>query len=151
MASTHGFISPAPENGAGAVERARQMALAVLQLLVLLEVVREWTRADVADLAEAAEQAEALSVALDHAARVPPSAEELLRARKAIAQVHPRLDGLLRLAPLQAPDPASADAMSETLRRLRVSCDALQAGLDRTLPLTPEPPAAPAYGQAPPA
>lgn len=123
-----------PELTAGAVERVRQIAVANFQLLVMLEVVREWGRSDAVDLAEAAEHTEAMSAALVPLAGLGAPAEDLARAHRQLDEVQQKLDRLSQLVPLQSREPAVVGALTEGLRRLRVANEAAQSALQSTPP-----------------
>lgn len=119
----------------GVVERVRQIAVANFQLLVMLEVVREWTRADAVDLAEAAEQTEAVTVVLEREPGLESDADERARAQAQILKVLLKLDRLARLAPVQSRDAAVVGSVLEGLRRLRVANETAQHMLEPGLPL----------------
>ncbi len=108
--------------------------MAHFQLLVMLEVVREWTRADAVDLAEAAEQTEAITMGLQRLPSPQIAAEPRMRAQEQILLVLRKLDRLTQLAPLQSRDPAVVGAILEGLRRLRVANETAQQMLERSLP-----------------
>lgn len=122
-----------PDQTAGVVERVRQTAVTNFQLLVMLEVVREWTRADAVDLAEAAEHTEASTVLPGHLPDTPlgtdADAESRTRAHEQLFQVQRKLDRLAQLAPVQSRDPAVVSAILEGLRRLRVANESAQTRL----------------------
>lgn len=118
----------------GVVERVRQTAVANFQLLVMLEVVREWTRTDAVDLAEAAEQTEAVTVVLEREPGPESDADERARAQAQILKVLLKLDRLARLAPVQSRDAAVVGSVLEGLRRLRVANETAQHMLEPGLP-----------------
>lgn len=124
-----------PDHTAGVVERVRQTAVANFQLLVMLEVVREWTRADAVDLAEAAEQTEAVTGILERLSSTEPQADARSLAQASVFRVQHKLDRLTQLAPLQSRDLAVVNAILEGLRRLRVANDQAQAMLQSSSPL----------------
>ena len=123
-----------PELAVGAVERVRQIAVANFQLLAMLEVVREWGRADAADLAEAAEHTEAASTALAPLAELGMPAEARSRALGHVDEVQQKLNRLVQLARLQSRDPAVVGALIVGLRRLRVANDTTQDLLRQSSP-----------------
>lgn len=124
-----------PDQTAGVVERVRQTALANFQLLVMLEVVREWTRADAVDLAEAAEQTEAVTGILERMPYAEPDADARTLAQELVFRVQRKLDRLTQLAPVQSRDLVVVNAILEGLRRLRVANDRAQAMLQSSSPL----------------
>ena len=124
----------APESTTGVVERVRQTAVANFQLLVMLEVVREWTRADAVDLAEAAEQTEAATVVLERLQTLDTATDERTGAQEQILKVLLKLDRLTQLAPVQSRDPAVVGAILEGLRRLRVANETAQNMLELGAP-----------------
>lgn len=124
-----------PEHTAGVVERVRQMAVTNFQLLVMLEVVREWTRADAVDLAEAAEQTEAVTGILERMPYSEPDADARTLAQERVFRVQRKLDRLTQLAPVQSRDLTVVNAILEGLRRLRVANDRAQAMLQSSSPL----------------
>lgn len=124
----------------GTVERVRKLAMDNFQLLAMLEVVREWLRADAVDLAEAASQTEAGTAAL---ARMPDAglhsgaddeAGAWSGAQEEILKVQRKLARLAQLAPLQSQDPAVVNAVIEGLRRLHVANEAARATLQASAP-----------------
>lgn len=125
-----------PELTVGAVERVRQIAVANFQLLAILEVVREWGRADAADLAEAAEHTETAAMALAPLAHRGAPAELLTRANRQVENVHQKLGRLGQLAPLQSRDPVVVGALIEGLRRLRVANESTRATLQVITPFS---------------
>lgn len=128
------YRSGTPRHSGNTVERVRQTAAANFLLLAMMEVVRDWTRADAADLAEAAEHTEAVCSTLDLTIDVPASEDALNQAYKVIGEVRQKLDRLNRLAPVQSRDSASVSAVTEGLRRLRVANEALMTVLDTGAP-----------------
>lgn len=104
----------------GLLERVRLTALNSLQLLLMLEVMQEWTRADADDLVAAARQAHAdLSEPDDDAVADPAERErERQRALALIEQMPRKLERLAQLAPQQSQDAQAATALQDGLRRL---------------------------------
>ena len=128
------YRSGTPRHSANTVERVRLTAAANFQLLVMMEVVRDWTRADAADLAEAAEHTESVCMTLDLTIDVPAADDALNDTYRVVNEVQQKLDRLSQLAPVQSRDSASINAVTEGLRRLRVANEALLVVLDTGAP-----------------
>ncbi|RYF75056.1 MAG: hypothetical protein EOO29_24395, partial [Comamonadaceae bacterium] len=74
----------------------RHAAVATLQLLVMLDVVQDWSRGDSSNLAEAAVQIETAARALVPVLSEARQGDMLVHARKQIDRAHQMLDGLGR-------------------------------------------------------
>jgi len=122
-----------PDSAAAAIESAAQLASAALQLLSMLDVVRQWSLEDADHLSDLAEQADQLSVFA--AAQSPhPSAEQAKRIARVLDAGSWRAHRLLQAVPAQSRDKNnSVFAVESALKRLG---DALER-LRRALGLAP--------------
>lgn len=116
---------PGSDSAVAAVESAWQLVASNLQLLTMLEVVREWDRSDAVSVGESAEQTEQLTAAV---ASAPPPAdpEDLERVVRTLDAVAKRAERLARVAPGQARDDACADAIANALQRLAAASATLR-------------------------
>lgn len=122
----------------GAVERIRQLSAANYQLLVMLEVVREWSFTDAADLTAAARQVEVASLALTgipNPIQQDVLSDTLARAHKQLSETGQKLDRVSYFAPLRSEDPAAVSALIEALRQLRAANEASRTALSVIKPV----------------
>jgi|GEM_PF-1883293 len=113
----------AEETAVGVAEAVRRLATANLQLLAMLEVVRDLAPDDEAHLRDAADATHALAahiVPLRFAETIDPAgwARDTLKAVTAKAQY------------FDAPGTAASPLAAEALHRMREACEALHAAIE---------------------
>ncbi|MDA7417602.1 hypothetical protein PGB34_14665 [Xenophilus arseniciresistens] len=135
----------------GLLERVRLTALNSLQLLMMLEVMQAWTRADAEDLSEAARQAHADLIEPDDDEGADPAERERQRQRALalIEQIPRKLERLAQLAPLQSQDAQASAAVQGGLRRLGTANESVLRVLQALAPSARPAEAAPAQPAEP--
>lgn len=128
----------------GLLERVRLTALNSLQLLLMLEVMQDWTRADAEDLAAAARQTHADLIEPDEEESADPAERERQRQRALalFVKMPPKLERLAQVADQQSQDAQTAQVMRDGLRRLGTANESVMRVLDSLAP-APELPASP--------
>ena len=111
------------------VERIQQVSAANHQLLVMLEVVREWGRADAVDLQEAARHAEVATTALGRASSAEIPTDAIAKALHQVDETGRKLDRLNSMAPLRATDPAVVSVLLDGVQKLRAANELARAAL----------------------